>query len=70
MLFCVMIHAFFISNAFIQLSLSVGLLFHKLSLNVAYVLLNTYKHHHSATLFMFSIFIFMSRTRSIDVVSI
>ena len=42
---------FFISNTFLQLSLSVVLLFHELGYqSVAYVLLNSYKHHHTETL--------------------
>ena len=38
--------------------------------NVSYVLLNTYKHHHRETLFLFTKFVFMSRPRSIYIVSV
>ena len=38
--------------------------------NVTYVLLNKYKHCHTETLFIFSVFLSMSRTRSINVVSL
>ena len=37
--------------------------------NVASVLLNANKHHHSETLFLFTIFVFISRPRYIYVVS-
>ena len=57
-----------INNAFPQPSLSVAKLSHELSL-IAWMLHNTYKHHHTETLFIFSIFESMSRPRSIYVVS-
>ena len=38
--------------------------------NVTYVLLNKYNHCHTETLFIFSVFLSMSRTRFINVVSL
>ena len=49
---------FFISNAFFRLSLS-----------VAQVLLNTYKHYNTQTRFIFTTFVPMFRPRSIYIVS-
>ena len=48
---------FFLSNAFFQLSLNVAELFHE------------YKHHHSETFFILTIFLSMSRPGSNYVVS-
>ena len=60
---------FFISNAFFN-STSVLLNFlMNWASNVAYVLLNTFKHHHTETL-IFTIFVAMSGPRSIYVVSV
>ena len=42
-------------------------IFMNLTPNIAQVLLITYKYHHGETLFIFTIIVFMSRTRSIFV---
>ena len=60
-------NAFFINNAFFQLRFSVAKRFHELSF------LNTYHslmHHYTETHFMFSIFVPMSRPKSIYVLTI
>ena len=59
---------FFISDAFFRLSVSVAYLFHELSFKCCLGVANIYKHHND-TLFIFTIFVFMSRPRSIYVVS-
>ena len=63
------IHAFFISEAFFQLSLSVALLFPELNfkccLGVTYIynIYHTYNLHYTETHFIFSIFVSMSMLR-------
>ena len=60
---------FFISNAFFQLTSVLLNFLMNGALNVAKLLFNTYKHHHSETLFIFTIFASMSRPRFIHVIS-
>ena len=60
---------FYISNASFNSACVVFNFFMNLVLNVAQVLLNTYKHHHTDTFLMLSIFVSMSRPRTIYVVS-
>ena len=58
------IHAFFLSDIFFN-SASVLLNFiMKWASNVAWVLLNTCNHHYTETYFIFSVFGFISRSRS------
>ena len=57
-----LLHAF-ISNAFLQLNLSVASLFHKLSFKYYLGVACTYKHHHTDTIFLYTIFVPMSRPR-------
>ena len=63
------IHTFFINNAFFHPSLSGAKLFHKLSFKCFLGGLTTYKHYHTETLFIVTIFVSMSRPRYIYVVS-
>ena len=63
--------AFFISNASFNPSSVMINVFLNWATNVSKVLLNTYKHyHHDKTFSIFTISVFMSRSRSIYVVSI
>ena len=59
------IHVFFTSKAFFNLTSQLLNTFMNWASNVAYVLLNTYKYHHTVTLSIFTISMSMSRSRSI-----
>ena len=61
------VFAFFISNSFFKLNLNVAHRFHEFSFKCC--LDNAYKHHHTGTLFTFTVFVPMPRPRSIYVAS-
>ena len=63
------LHAFFISNTFFNSTSMLLSSFMGWALNVTEMLLSTCKHHHTETLFIFTIFVSMSRSSSIYVVS-
>ena len=63
------IHSFFISNAFFNSASVLLNFFHKLSLKCSLGVAYTYNHHHSETLSLFTLFVSMTRSRSIYVIS-
>ena len=63
------IHAFFISNAFFNPASVLLNFLMNWATTVAQVLLNACKDHHTETLSIFTIFVSMSKSRTIYVVS-
>lgn len=58
---------FFISSSFFKVNLNVAYRFHEFSFKCCFD--NAYKHHHTGTLFTFTVFVPMPRPRSIYVAS-
>ena len=68
--FCLrQLHTFYVSNVFFNSASALLNLFMNWAFNVAQVLLNMYKHHHTETLFIFSVFVSMTKPMSLYVVS-
>ena len=66
----VVVHTFFISNPFFfNWASALFNFFMNWASNVAYVLFNTFNHCHTEALFTFTIFVPMSRPRSVYIVS-